>query len=262
MDFFTVDPIYQSLFEKLRLRNCAETFDFFLASETASFKKTFIKPMTLASAEMSLPVFFKQYSFDKPSWKFLGRDSKAKREFENYAVFQKLGIASAQPVACGEQRDWMGRLRRAFIITKTISDSTTLLDFVVKHCPNRATAESKLLRKHIVHQLVSMTRTIHQANFFHNDLFWRNILVEQSSGSKIKLWWIDCPRGRFTCNSLLRNRRRLKDLASLDKSAEEFFTPRERIQFVKLYLEKKRLDRKDKNLIREVLAYRQSRWGA
>lgn len=259
MDFFVVEPAFQPLLERLGLRDCARTIEFFSNDTRRPFKKTWIKAASLDCGATSESVFFKQYAFKNPSWKFLGRASKARREFENYAVLQQLKVSCAQRVCCGEQRDWLGRLRRAFIITKAIPDTVTLLQFVREHCPDRATVEWAEMRRSILEQLAAMTRQIHEAHFFHNDLFWRNVLVQWKPGGKLKLWWIDCPRGGFA-SGFARHRKRIKDLAALDISAEKLCSAGERILFMKIYSGQKKLDAQTKSLIRSVLAYRKKRW--
>jgi len=260
MDSLSVDSRYQSLFDELRIAHCAQAFDFFVDVTTDPSHKSFIKTRELNWAGKPLFVFFKQYAFARPSWKFVGRASKARREFGNYEVFQRLGIASAERIACGEQRDWLGRLRRAFIVTRAVPNASTLLEFVQKHCPDAAGPERKEMRAAIITQLAGMTRRIHEANFFHNDLFWRNILVQFSSSAGPKLCWIDCPRGKFRLWFFRSYRARLRDLSALDQPAEKFFSPRERITFTKLYLGQKRLGAKAKKLIRDVVAYRRKHW--
>ena len=260
MDSLSVDARYQSLFGELRIRNCAQAFDFFVDPRRDPCDRQFVKTMELSWSGKPLPVFFKQYAFVKPSWKFLGRASKARREFHNYQVFQRLGIPSAERVACGEQRDWMGRLRRAFIVTRAVPNASTLLEFVPKHCPDAASPERKKMRAAIITQLAGMTRRLHDANFFHNDLFWRNILVQFSPGAELKLCWIDCPRGKFRSRFFRPYHARLRDLAALDQPAEKFFGLRERIAFLKLYLGQNRLNASAKGLMRDVLAYRHDHW--
>ena len=202
----------------------------------------------------TLEIFYKQYEFARPAWKFLGRPSKARCEFQNYATFARLGIACADPVACGEDRDALGRLRRAFIVTRAIPDAQTLVEFWSERRATRVT------RITLIEQLARWTRCIHDENFFHHDLVWRNILVSRDGKGIPQLWWIDCPRGGFNRWPPLRTRKLLKDLASLDKSAARFCTRTERLRFVKVYLGIKRLTDAAKKLIREELAYRKSRW--
>lgn len=201
-----------------------------------------------------LDVFYKQYEFARPAWKFIGRPSKARCEFQNYATFARLNIRCAEPIACGEDRDALGRLRRAFIVTRAIPSAQTLVEFwSERRAPRRE-------RIALIEQLARWTQRIHNESFFHHDLVWRNILANRDGKGSPQLWWIDCPRGSFNTWSPLRSRKQLKDLASLDKSAAKFCTRTERLRFVKIYLDITRLTDAAKKLIRDELAYRKSRW--
>ena len=136
----------------------------------------------------------------------------------------------------------MGRLRSAFIITRAIPDATGLIEFMSQRCPAASGAANAQSRRAVLRQLAEMTRAIHQAGFFHNDLYWRNILVSLEKNRPPLVWWIDCPRGQFDRWSPWRRRRLLKDLAGLDKCGSRYCTRSERLDFAKTYLDKKSLD--------------------
>jgi hypothetical protein len=146
-----------------------------------------VKPQTLTLPDgTKLDVFFKQYEYAPPAWSFQGRRSKARYEFENYSTLDRFGLPVAGHMACGEERDGLGRLRRAFILTRAGPEAQTLVEFVRWHCPDRATRD-KLLQ-----QLAAAARTMHAGDFFHHDFVWRNILVNRApEGTPL----IDCPRG-------------------------------------------------------------------
>ena len=231
----------------------------FFGGETAVGKGTAVAPAVLRFRDGSLEdVFFKQYIFPVPAWTFIGRRSKARREFENYAAFRRMDIPCAQAVACGELRDGLGRLRRAFILTRAVPDAQTLIEFFQSRCPSRVTLASRKLRQEIIAQCALMVGRMHGRNFFHNDLVWRNILVTCPPQGRPNLWWIDCPRGRFVW--MKRRRLQLKDLAALDKQASRHCSRVERLAFVKAYLGKTRLDADVKRFAREILAYKWRRW--
>jgi tRNA A-37 threonylcarbamoyl transferase component Bud32 len=103
-----------------------------------------------------------------------------------------------------------------------------------------------------------MTRRIHERSFFHNDLYWRNILVTRAVDGAPELWWIDCPRGHHS--RFRREPRRVKDLACLDRMASLHCTRKERLEFVRAYLGKDRLDNEVIHLARTVSTYRRRRW--
>ncbi len=251
---------YQAPFTRLGLDSFDAISKFFVHEALPQNTAVIVRRSAIVLAGgAGLEVFYKQYEFASPSWKFIGRASKARCEWDNYAVFTRLGIPCAEAIACGEQRDALGRLRRAFILTRAVSDAPTLIEFW-REIAGEKTRRARSIRLRLARELASMTRRIHDANFFHHDLVWRNILVTSQNPDEPKLWWIDCPRGSFDSWSPWQNRKRLKDLASLDKSAVKFCPPRERLVFLKTYLGKKQLDAEVKSFARAVVDYRRTRW--
>lgn len=207
-----------------------------------------------------VPTFFKTYEYRLAAFAFWGRASKARCEFQNYEAFTRLGIHCAERIACGEVRDRMGRLQRAFIITRAIPGAMSLIEFAQQHPRTGSAAEGRSRRRSALEQVADMTRRIHDANFHHHDLVWRNILVTLAPGEDPKVWWIDCPRGRFDRWSPWRHRKRIKDLASLDKVASQHCSRTERLRFLCAYLQQARPDDSVRRLARQVINYRRSRW--
>lgn len=221
----------------------------------------FVEQRTLQTpGRPPVPIFYKQYFHQPPSLGFLGRFSKARCEYANYETLTGLDIRCAERVACGEQRDWLGRLRSAFIVTRAIPEAMGLIEFMSKRCPVRSGPVSAESRRSVVEQLGTMTRRIHGAGFYHHDLVWRNILVTMDATGQPLVWWIDCPRGQFDQWSPWRRRRALKDLASLDKSASKYCSRSERITFIKNYLGQSKTDAEARKWIRDALDYRRQRW--
>ena len=219
------DAQYRSLFDRLGLAGERAVEDYFIGADRPRKTGVVIKQVRMTVPDgPELEVFYKQYHYRTPSWRFLGRKSKARCEYQNYAVFTRLGVRAADRVACGEQRDVLGRLHSAFIITKAVPGARTLGDFLREYCPDRSSCESRALRDCLLRQLAAMTRRIHRARFFHHDLVWRNILVNWDPPEEPKVWWIDCPRGRFGYWPPLDRRWMLKDLALLNRSAIQWCT--------------------------------------
>jgi len=244
MESLQIDPRAQDWWRTLRLDSCADVVRFFLP-ESPPEKSVVVLHRTAGVRE----VFFKLYQYSGASWHFWLRRSKARCEYDNYAVFENIGVPTARRLACGEERDALGRLRRAFILTEAISRAWTLPQFVEEYGPDRGTPKHRQLRDELSRQIALLTRRIHDAGFFHYDLVWRNILVTWVPHEQPKIWWIDCPRGGFS----RQRRRQVKDLASLDKMASKHCTRGERLSFLKSY-------GGDKRLAKEVLAYRKQRW--
>lgn len=214
----------------------------------------------IAPGKNELRIFFKIYRHASPSWRFWNRPSKARREYENYSALSRLGIRCPRRVVCGEKRTFLGRLRYAFIATEAVEGARTLAELLGPESRAREEAVPREIRSHLVAELARMTRVIHQAGFFHNDLVWRNILVsEMTSGSPL-IWWIDCPRGRFVRCHWRRSRLRVKDLAALDKSASLYCTRSERLAFLLRYLERNGADDEVRRWARAIQEYRKKRW--
>jgi hypothetical protein len=209
-----------------------------------------------------LDVFFKLYRYVPPSWRFIACESKAHREYQNYATFRKLGIPTADRIACGEWRDSLGRLRAAFIITRAIPNVLSLPEFWRKHCASKSAQSARDLPQQLRHILANLVRTIHDADFYHHDLVWRNVLVSWNPPGEPRFWWIDCPRGRFDRRSPWRWRRRIRDLALLDKLAPRWCTRTQRAAFVMEYLQRDSLDTEVRRVIRAVLKYSRKHWPA
>lgn len=260
MTRLVVVPEHQALFAALGLTDFERVVDHF-GGERPREERVVVRAGTLkGAAAPPLAVFYKQYDYRGGAWKFLWRASKARCEFRNYAALERLGVRCARRIAFGERRDRLGRLERAFILTEAVPDTLTLVEFAQRACADRSSSAARALRDRLSRQLAAMTRRIHAAGFFHHDLVWRNVLVQPTPPEAPRLWWIDCPRGGFAHWSPWRARRRLKDLASLDKQARLHCTRGERLAFLKYYLDKKRVDAEVKRLARQVLAYARTRW--
>jgi len=207
-------------------------------------------------------VFCKHYSYPSASWRFWGRASKARREFENYALFESLGIRCARRLICLESRDALGRLTGAFLLTEAVPDTLTLEEFAGRPAKDLPAAARRRTRLVLCRQLAGMTRVLHQAGGFHNDLYWRNVLVQGAASQTPTLWWIDCPRGGLVRQPYLRPRKQLKDLAALDLESAGLCRRTERLRFLKAYVGVERLDDRVRKLARRIHTYRRRRWPA
>ena len=207
-------------------------------------------------------LILKIYELPGKGWRFLGRHSKARREFTNAGILARLGLPIARPIAWGEQRDRWGRLRQAFVVTGFLPDALTLEDFIQRHCPAAGRPESGRLRADLMRQVAGFVARMHAGGFCHRDLFVRNILVSWTAPDAPCLWFIDCPRGGRPALAGWRRQWRISDLASLDKGAAGLLRRSERVRFLLLYLGKTRLDAGARELIRAVQRYRRARWGA
>lgn len=181
--------------------------------------------------------------------RYLGRP-RVKAEWQNLKLFAKWGIPTAPIVAHGLERS-AGAFVRGALITSEL-ENTQDLAFMVKH------ADARLLDRQWVdgvsQQLARATRRMHDNHFTHNDLKWRNLLVNDRS----ELFFIDCPTGSFWWGPLLRYRI-VKDLACLDKVAKRVLSRTQRLRFYLQYRQRSRLSRGDKQRVRQILKFFEGR---
>jgi tRNA A-37 threonylcarbamoyl transferase component Bud32 len=245
-----VNPKYERVFGAQGWSSFSRVFEHFLPNYSRR-KKVTVEGVSIPDGQGHIDAFFKLYHLRASKWSFWLRATKARCEFENYATFERLGVPAADRIAWGEERNLLGCPERAFIITRAVPDACELDGFFRDGRPHGE-------RLQVLRELAEIVRRLHEAHFYHYDLVWRNILVSRNSRDGPRLFLIDCPRGGFA--QFGRARKRLRDLASLDKSAAQFCSRAERLRFLLLYAGKRRVDDDFRSLIRACLEYRRTRW--
>jgi hypothetical protein len=177
--------------------------------------------------------------------RYMGRP-RVKSEWQNLKRFAKWGIPTAPVVAWGLER-MGGQFARGAMITREIPHTDDLA-VMAQHDDPRLRDPAWVDQLSL--QLARATRAMHDHHFAHNDLKWRNLLVDQAG----TLYFIDCPAGAFWFGSWLR-RRIIKDLACLDKVAKYKLSRTQRLRFYLRYKGRQRLKDSDKERIVHVLNY-------
>jgi hypothetical protein len=181
--------------------------------------------------------------------RFIGRP-RVKAEWQNLRHFERWGIPTAPIVAHGLQRQG-GAFVRGALITQELVGTADLAQLASAGDPR---LQDRVWVARVSDQLAAATRTLHDHHFTHNDLKWRNLLVDEQG----LLYLIDCPTGAFWWGPLLRHRI-VKDLACLDKVAKYQLSRTQRLRFYLAYRGRKRLNAADKVRIRQVVHYFEGR---
>ncbi|GAB7530782.1 lipopolysaccharide kinase InaA family protein [Pseudomonas sp. 3A(2025)] len=194
--------------------------------------------------------YVKRYSgAGKGLRRYLGRP-RVKSEWQNLKRFAKWGIPTADVVAWGLERNG-AVYERGALITRGLPDTEDLLALAQR---NDARLSDPAWVDSISRQLARYTRILHDHHFTHNDLKWRNLLVDDQA----RLYLIDCPNGAFWWGFLLRYRI-TKDLACLDKVAKYQLSATQRLRFYLQYRERSHLNTADKKRIRHVVSFFEGR---
>ncbi|QMV64112.1 lipopolysaccharide kinase (Kdo/WaaP) family protein [Ectopseudomonas oleovorans] len=181
--------------------------------------------------------------------RYLGRP-RVKAEWQNLKLFAKWGIPTAPIVAHGLERK-TGAFVRGALVTRELENTLDLAE-VANRQDVRLTDQEWV--QVISQQLAKSTRTMHDHHFTHNDLKWRNLLVNE----KAELFFIDCPTGSFWWGPLLRYRI-VKDLACLDKVAKRVLSRTQRLRFYLQYRGRNRLSSGDKRRVLRILKFFEGR---
>lgn len=198
--------------------------------------------------------FVKRYFRSKRFGSWLGF-SRFRVETKNQLWFNSIGINAARVVVYGEEY-FLGKTIRGILITEGIGDVTDLA-VIAKNTPEKF--ENTMWRNTVISQLANIVAKLHYEWFCHNDLHWRNILIQETAEDSIpKIFLIDCPSGKQLFWPLL-HRRQLKDLVSLDKLAPNYLTRTQRLRFFMEYRNISTLSNSDKRMIKELLDYKELR---
>jgi len=194
-------------------------------------------------------VYFKRYVYPPKRWfEFVLRPGKAGVEAWAYATLQQLGIPTLDVVAFGEQRTF-GTLVASFIVTREVPASQDLSKYGPLVWYQLPPDERQRIYDNITTKLIAQMQKAHGACFFHHDLKWRNILLQQQDDDFTPVW-IDAPRA-----SRMRLRRRrgvVEDLSGLARIAISLVSKYDRMRFVWRYLGDSRRPGDTSRLYREV----------
>ena len=209
--------------------------------------------------QQSTKAYIKIYTSKKHPFERLLRRSRSQNEVRNLLFLSSIGIPTPQILAWGEKRNSIGRFVEDFIITKAVKDALQLDAFIQAVYPNQEDPIHRPPRIEIARQLGRWTRKMHDHDFIHEDLKWRNILARPQQGGT-DLYWIDCPKGSFKKPGALMDRKKLKDCATLDKLARIQCSKEERTEFIKAYLGYHATPLKVQKLCKDIEDYRRERF--
>ncbi len=192
--------------------------------------------------------YVKRYtSAGKGLKRFFGKP-RLQGEWENLKWFTKWGIPTANLIGFGLEKKW-GLFQRGAIITQEIANTNNLAQLAAQHnFPNNAVIKT------ISAQLAEHTRNLHTHHFIHNDLKWRNILIDNHH----QVYLIDCPLGDFWQDQML-SYRIVRDLKTLDNHAKKYLTRTQRLRFFLQYVHSPRLTAEHKVLLIRLLQRRYRR---
>ena len=114
---------------------------------------------------------------------------RVRAEWQNLLAFRSWGIPTATLVAYGLERRG-GAFTRGAVVTAEIPDS---MDLAQINYVNDPRLSDRRWVARVSGKVADIARTLHAARFAHNDLKWRNLLVD----GEATVYLIDCPSGGY-----------------------------------------------------------------
>jgi tRNA A-37 threonylcarbamoyl transferase component Bud32 len=194
-------------------------------------------------------VFLKKY-FSPSPMRFFLRRAKSQLEAANYQFLSKNGFNVPAVIAAGENRRF-GCLTGAFLLTKGIPNVKSMEEVHQKYHSEKI----------IFMNLANIIAEMHKLNFYHIDLQWRNILIQDSDSdaSDPSIFIIDCPRGAKRFLWFRKSNGKMHDLAGLEKLAEKNLSRTDRLRWYKIYTGHSQLTPADRKMIRNIRRQLQKR---
>lgn len=241
----SVNPDYAPYLKSVGLNDLSAWVGFNKGQALSAGKTTCLR---VKPSEQPGIVYFKRYLYQKNIWEFFLRRSKAANEFLNYQRLRELNIPTLETVALYEQRSF-GRLKLACIVTKELVNTMQLDHFYSDVLLNMPEAQRKRIFKHLKEQLFSQIKRAHDGGFFHLDLKWRNILIQQKGDDYTPIW-IDCPRG--IQRRYFNYRLKVADLSGFSRKACLFFSDQQLYRMLREYLGKEASKAEARQLFADV----------
>lgn len=230
-----LNPLFKDI-----LGNVLNTYASFLHYEQGKLVTVSGTTKTIRFVIQGYEFYLKTYTYPKLILRYCLMPSRVHYEWESLLFLKKIGLNTPTAVAYGEDRGRFGRLKSCVIMTEGVPQSKNMDEFIPEFFQRPRDSAWNQQKKQLLTRLAEHTATMHHHYFIAHDLFWRNILVQEVP--ELRYFFIDCPKGEQTKRypEPFRTWRmlwgRAKDLASLDKTAPDFFSKTDRLRFLKTYL--------------------------
>jgi heptose I phosphotransferase len=178
----------------------------------------------------------------------------ARNEYDAINALTKLGIKTMTLAAFG-QRGLNLAEQDSFVITESLEPSVSLEDLCMSWPDNKPSLKVK---RTLIEQVASITRTLHENGINHRDLYICHFLLKENEIKKVgvsdvPLYLIDLHRVQM--RATIPRRWRVKDLAALYFSSMEIgLSRRDFYKFIKVYssLSLRKVFEQEKKLWKDV----------
>lgn len=178
--------------------------------------------------------------------------SAAMRSLSGAVTLLEKGYATAAPVAAVEYRR-CGVLLKSLYFSEELAGAKTIETFWRDELSALKGAAGKTKRRVFLRSLAQLFRSLHENGIYHNDLKASNILVPDRGASSETIFSLIDLQGLRKC-LFVSSRRRIKNLAQLNRTLGVHLTWTEKLFFFKSYEDRRFHDRRKKRaLVQRIL---------
>jgi hypothetical protein len=214
-----------------------------LALETAAGTRSFAVKLYAWSPLTSLRTF--------------ARATRARTEFETLEVLASFAPAPVRAAAWGERRA-LGFASRSVLVTEFLPDAVSLKSWRLAFARGERPAEERERLVAALPELVRFMRCLHDSGFFARNAFQKNVLWRPSAPAAEAFSLVDLPFARLG-RGPLSLRRRIYDLACLDKDASMVLSSSERLRLYLAYVGRGESESGDRSVLRRIARERSRR---
>jgi serine/threonine protein kinase len=178
--------------------------------------------------------------------------SAAMHSLKGAVTLLQEGVATAKPVAALEYRRY-GVLIKSLYVSEEIAGAKTIADYWLEDLLALRGIEGCLKRRAVLRKLAGLFKSLHERRIYHNDLKAANILALGRGPAIEEILKLIDLQGVRKCIYLSR-RRRVKNLAQINRTLGTHLSRTEKLSFIKAYLGDRISHRsRSRKLIRRIL---------
>ncbi len=179
-----------------------------------------------AGTEPALVGYLKRYSGYRGHWSYFRHVSRLRREAAALQWLQERSLNVPPLLAWGVRSSW-GVVSASCLLTAGVEGAETLEALWRRAVPAPA------IRRRMLALLARLIGRLHQAGFFHGNLYARNLLWRP----KPEEWFlIDFPASRWQSMALIRPYYAVRDLSCLMKELRRAVSRTDRLRFLRDYV--------------------------
>lgn len=178
--------------------------------------------------------------------KDLFRPSKARVELMLSARLASLGVLVPQPVAAVEVRLWRA-LKKSYLFAEEVVDGASMLELMDRQ---EHTSLSRRRKNTVIEAVAQAVARAHGAGLFHGDLNASHIVIKDFKDGDPKVYLVDFENSRI--RKTVSKGERIRDIGRLERSASYFLPVKERLRFLRSYIQAAGQDMPLRDWVRDV----------